>query len=1211
MSLDLLNIAIAKELSGANNAVEVDSTLTEQGKAADAKATGDNIRSLMSAVGSPLVASTAAAMTDENKIYVYTGSETGYTSGNWYYYNGSDWTSGGVYNYTALSTDKTLTVTDNAADAKVVGDELADLKIDLIESMGDYFIADGWENKNYKGDSSNARLSIVLQYSRVSEYFAVVAPTGYKVGISAYNVGGSWMVWTGSSWSNANLSLQPVQDLRSIPGLSSYTYVRINVLADDSSDIPVSVGGTVAFKVQSVPVYAVDDLKKVFSRYYSNLFLGKGENGKAINTTNGATFSIDGYFVTSFIPVEELKQYFVFRQAGYAVTCGFYSAETSYSFSYLILYDGENLITIPEGMHYIRLAFRSEILSNLEFIAVSPYESAKQTLYIGSGLQYSTLKSGIAEAVKRDHCKVVVLPGTYDLISEFAEDISGTMDVTGIGLKNGVHIVFCDGAKVTALFDNSESTYDSTTWRRIYDYFNPFYADGNESDFTIENLNIEASNTRYCVHDEQYGNGTYCHKYINCRMKYTNNHQDINYVQCIGGGLGEHGTIVIDGGCYESDTDYGITNVDSGNAENAQQVISFHNGNNANADSTIIIKDVYAKNRGYFRFGWYGSSTIKSQVQISGCGTGLPALLKAEGTASTVNFELTESCNDKRIASHWSVSANGQTATLVPDYDQISDDIETLQKSVYITDTVSGSVASFPDGANNIPVKSLMAQITPVQDLHGQSSPWPAGGSKNLIPDGKDASKGYLTGGYLNADGTTSAAAGWYVSEYFEITGGEQYTWSSNYALIGAASVCFYDANKTWLSGEAASAELPKTLTAPAGAVYCRASQGVSNSYLCQLEKGSTATTILPYSNICPITGWTGANVAVTGINIWDEVWEVGSINDLNGVNLDADNTIRTKNYIPVLPGTEYYIRVPDYNARKFYYDANKQFISNLDGTNKTFTTPRNCYYMRFRTYAAYGATYKDDISINYPSTDHDYHSGSGDTSVNISWQTEAGTVYGGTLDVTTGVLTVNKAVITFNGSETESWSMSSGSRFYLTNGISDYNIDATGFISNLYPYGGKKDSASVMYADDTFYTHANASGSDIFVRDTAYNSADAFKAALATTNLVVVGPLATPVTYQLTPTEVKTLLGQNNIWANTGDSTVEYCADTKLYIQKLTQPTEDDMIANSNIANGIYFMVGNNLYVSTAVIAQGDAIIPGTNCTLMNLAAALNAINS
>ena len=78
--------------------------------------------------GSPLVASTVAGMTDHDKVYVYVGSETGYTSGNWYYWDGSAWTSGGVYNSVAVQTDTTLTLSGVAADAKKVGDEINDLK---------------------------------------------------------------------------------------------------------------------------------------------------------------------------------------------------------------------------------------------------------------------------------------------------------------------------------------------------------------------------------------------------------------------------------------------------------------------------------------------------------------------------------------------------------------------------------------------------------------------------------------------------------------------------------------------------------------------------------------------------------------------------------------------------------------------------------------------------------------------------------------------------------------------------------------------------------------------------------------------------------------------------------------------------------------------------------------------------------------------------
>ena len=81
--------------------------------------------------GSPLVADTVTAMTDTSKVYVYTGNETGYTNGDWYYYNGTAWVSGGAYNSVAVNTDTTLRLSGVAADAKAVGDADARLSADI------------------------------------------------------------------------------------------------------------------------------------------------------------------------------------------------------------------------------------------------------------------------------------------------------------------------------------------------------------------------------------------------------------------------------------------------------------------------------------------------------------------------------------------------------------------------------------------------------------------------------------------------------------------------------------------------------------------------------------------------------------------------------------------------------------------------------------------------------------------------------------------------------------------------------------------------------------------------------------------------------------------------------------------------------------------------------------------------------------------------
>ena len=57
------------------------------------------------------------------------------------------------------------------------------------------------------------------------------------------------------------------------------------------------------------------------------------------------------------------------------------------------------------------------------------------------------------------------------------------------------------------------------------------------------------------------------------------------------------------------------------------------------------------------------------------------------------------------------------------------------QKASIIRDTVSNvAIASVPDAASNLPLTALKIAVEPVQDLHGQSSPYPAGGGKNKFP---------------------------------------------------------------------------------------------------------------------------------------------------------------------------------------------------------------------------------------------------------------------------------------------------------------------------------------------------------------------------------------------------------------------------------------------------------------------------------------------
>ena len=137
-------------------------------------AVSKEITGLKASVGTPLVAATASAMTDKNKIYVYTGTESGYTKGNWYFNDGSSWVSGGVYNSIAFETDTTLTVSGKAADAKITGNSVRALYKSVNRVEGDSF--DSWgsiPNSRIVSTPINATKGTIIHLIATECYYAV------------------------------------------------------------------------------------------------------------------------------------------------------------------------------------------------------------------------------------------------------------------------------------------------------------------------------------------------------------------------------------------------------------------------------------------------------------------------------------------------------------------------------------------------------------------------------------------------------------------------------------------------------------------------------------------------------------------------------------------------------------------------------------------------------------------------------------------------------------------------------------------------------------------------------------------------------------------------------------------------------------------------------------------------------------------------------
>lgn len=308
--------------------------------------------------------------------------------------------------------------------------------------------------------------------------------------------------------------------------------------------------------------------------------------------------------------------------------------------------------------------------------------------------------------------------------------------------------------------------------------------------------------------------------------------------------------------------------------------------------------------------------------------------------------------------------------------------------------TITGNPASFSTNVSK-PLNQLLIPFTPVQELYGMSSPYPAGASKNLIPDGTNTDNGYVSGYALHSDGTMTSSVYCYVSEYFPVVGESNYVLSQTTTYSNESAVCFYDSNKEYISGVSLSQLLSQQVIAPSNAVYARCTQVNKEYYyrlgkhLIQFEEGTTATTPKWYSNVCPIFGRTQISTTRRGINFFDGEMENGDINETTGKNSGASSSRRrTKNYIPFDPALGSFYLVTWRSAfRIFFYNENKLFIgyksigggvinvSSLIGADLA----QEVRYIRVRFSSGYDAR-DDETGMNYPATETEFIPYSGAT---------------------------------------------------------------------------------------------------------------------------------------------------------------------------------------------------------------------------------------
>ena len=279
-----------------------------------------------------------------------------------------------------------------------------------------------------------------------------------------------------------------------------------------------------------------------------------------------------------------------------------------------------------------------------------------------------------------------------------------------------------------------------------------------------------------------------------------------------------------------------------------------------------------------------------------------------------------------------------------------------------------------------------------------------------------------------------------------------------------------------------------------------------------------------------PVTGWcqifnsndeyseskyVGTTIHITfpaTVNLFNEQWEQGNIEV--GNNASSSTSMRT-DFINVNPSTSYYL----YTSREngvfvFEYLEDGTYADKVNSvyTSHTFTTGSTT--KKIRIVDRNSGTETVNTGINYPAT--------------VTYYEPYGTIYGGYVDLVKGEVVQEQIAKTFtilDSNQTTEYTNTIKYRFSFNIPLCGQGNTTKGItMCNIAPYSYTNNDTVHWYS-----TINNANGYVYVWLPKTFNNTD---------TITIVATLYTPqIIATLTPTQLKTLRGTNNIWSNTNDN--------------------------------------------------------------------------
>ena len=364
--------------------------------------------------------------------------------------------------------------------------------------------------------------------------------------------------------------------------------------------------------------------------------------------------------------------------------------------------------------------------------------------------------------------------------------------------------------------------------------------------------------------------------------------------------------------------------------------------------------------------------------------------------------------------------------------------------------------------------------------------------------------------------------------------------------------------------------------------------------YIYNLEQANTGAGVAFFRKLFPkpyyeynageLISVSAARKETTGFNLWDEEWENGTWN-ASGQKVADAAAIRSANYIPVFPNTNYYITYPTQGLVVRELDNNKNCIKtdtlySANRTGASLTTDSNCNYLVFCTYTSDNVkVYNNDICLNLSWSgyrDGEYESYKKfttdfDTELElrgiVKLDADNNLYYDGDTYESDGTVTRKYGIVDLG---TLTWSVSGGGSNYFdsqNNAVPAKSSTGANTFCSLY----NPHINSNVYGDSADKYIVIDGNKKIIIKDTAYSTAVAFKTAMSGVYLIY--ELATPTTEIAAPftktqwvddfgteqfIDAKVLAGSRDVSMPVGHES-KYLANLRDRLQHLPEPAEED----------------------------------------------------